>query len=115
MGASRRRIRLGRKMSLMLGALLIAMLALTWTASAASTKSISGYSSCKSLAGVTVIKHWSTTTFGYNGDYLKDPHGFPRNDAWTFPGTTEPGSSSGGASMATRITAPACRQRARSS
>ncbi len=42
MGASRRRIRLGRKMSLMLGALLIAMLALTWTASAATTKSING-------------------------------------------------------------------------
>lgn len=72
---------------------LLLMLAFVESAYAVSTKSIEGYSSYRSLAGVTVIKHMSTTTFSYNGNYLKDPHGIPRNDAWTLLGTTEVASS----------------------
>lgn len=83
-----------RRMALVSSIAILALLAIAGPASAVMTKSsIAGYSSYKSLVGITVIKHWSTTTFSYNGSYLKDPHGIPRNDAWTLPPTTETASS----------------------
>lgn len=79
--------------ALLLGALLALLAAPAGASAAVKTKSVTGYTSYKSLAGVTVIKHWSTTTFSYNGNYLKNPHGIPRNDAWTLPPTSETASS----------------------
>lgn len=58
----------------------------------AATKNVYGYSQYKSLVGITVTKHWSTTTFSYDGKRLLDPHSIPRNDSWTLIPTTEIGS-----------------------
>jgi hypothetical protein len=81
------------------GALATTALALTVLCFAAGSASastgrhtISGYSRWRSIAGITVAKHWSTTTFTTefrsNGHlYLTTPKG-TTNDYWTLPPTS---------------------------
>lgn len=73
----------------MIWALAVAMALVFSTASTAmaSTKDAPGYSYWKSLAGVTVAKHWSLTTFSYNGSALLSTPKAVSQTWWTFPPT----------------------------
>jgi hypothetical protein len=53
---------------------------------ATTTKSVSGYNYWTSVVGVTVIKHWSVTTFSYTGSVLTTPKALSQS-WWTLPPT----------------------------
>jgi hypothetical protein len=63
-------------------------------AMASTTKNLDGYRYWTSLVGVTVIKHWSVTTFTYTGKALTTPKALSQS-WWTCPPTFESSSGQG--------------------
>lgn len=73
---------------------IVAAFSVTPASAATKTKDVSCYSYWKSLAGITVTKHWSTTTFSYTGSRLTTPKGLEQS-WWTLPPTFKSSTGAG--------------------
>lgn len=75
-----------RSALVMAAAFSLAMLVFA-TPAVASTRTLTGYNYWKSLAGVTVVKHWSYHTFSYDGTSLLSSPRSLDNSYWSLPPT----------------------------
>ena len=94
----RKRMAMAVMMSLVCSVLLL-MAASAWAANRPGTHTVPGYSRYKSIVGITVAQHWSTTTYTNQLHsnlhyYLTTPKS-TTNDWWTLPPTSVAGSSRG--------------------